>query len=368
MRLYIKKIKDKNKTVVKETLWIDFTSNGKRYRKPLKLDNTPANKKIANNIMIPAILHKISTGEFFKNKMKTVNEYMEISFSLQSSNRKSLTIVDYTSKYNKHLKPVFGNKMLDSIKGTDITQWQNGMLKKNYAIKTIKSVRGILSMIFEDAIREELIDRNPVKLASIMSTRKQLKRATDEIVPFSIAEIQSLIKHTKTEQMKNFYMLLFTTGLRGGEAIGLEWSKVDFDRKEIDISSQIGRGITGTPKWESFRTVPITDALLPYLKSQFDITGTKNSYVFLNIKEKPFWDISKVREGEWTKDLKRAGVAYRKIHQTRHTFCSTLVSAGEDINLVSKIAGHSSTRMTLEVYSKYIPRDMSGFGNVFNNI
>lgn len=366
MRLYVKKTK--NKQGIKETLWIDFTYNGKRYRKPLNLDNTPANKKIATNHMIPAIQLKISTGEFFKNKMKTVDEYMEISFNLQASNRKHLTILDYKSKYNKHLKPVFGNKMLDAIKGTDITAWQNNMLEKDYAIKTIKSVRGILSMIFEDAIRGELIDKNPIHLASIMSTRKQLKKPSDEIVPFSITEIQSLIKHAQTEQMKNLYMLLFTTGLRGGEAIGLEWSKVDFEKREIDISSQIGRGMTGLPKWDSFRTVPIIDALLPYLKSQFELTGEQNSYVFLNANDKPFWDISKVREGQWTKDLKRAGVEYRKIHQTRHTFCSTMVSAGEDVNLVSKIAGHSSSRMTLEVYSKYIPRDLGDFGKAFKNI
>jgi len=366
MRLYIKKTK--NKKGIKESLWIDFTHNGVRNRKPLNLDNTPANKRLAKNHMIPEIQHKINTGEFFKNKMKTVDEYMEISFNLQASNRKSLTIVDYTSKYNKHLKPIFGNKMLDKIKGSDITQWQNSMLKKNYAIKTIKSVRGILSMIFEEAVKEELIDKNPVKLASIMSTRNLLKKPADEIVPFSIPEIKNLIKHTKTEHMKNFYMLLFTTGLRGGEAIGLEWKSINFNTKEIDINSQIGRGITGSPKWESFRSVPITDALIPYLKSQFEITGEKNSYVFLNAKDKPFWDISKIREGQWTKDLERAGVEYRKIHQTRHTFCSTMISAGEDINLVSKIAGHSSTRMTLEIYSKYIPRDIGNFGKSFNNI
>ncbi len=366
MRLYVKKTK--NKKGVKESLWIDFTHNGVRHRKPLNLDNTPANRKLAEKQMIPDIQCQINTGEFFKNKMKTVDEYMKISFELQKSNRKKFTIMDYISKYNKHLQPVFGKKLLNTIKGTDITEWQNSMLEKGYAIETIKSVRGILSTIFEDAVRAELIEKNPVKYASIMSKRKQVKKATNEIMPFSISEIKSLIQSTRTEQMKIFYMLLFTTGLRGGEAIGLEWSKVDFEKMEIEISSQIGRGVVGSPKWDSFRTVPITEALLPYLQKQFEMTGNENSYVFLNTHSKPFWDISKIREGEWKKDLERAGIKYRKIHQTRHTFCSTHISAGEDINLISKIAGHSSPRMTLEVYSKYIPRDLSDFGKAFNNI
>ena len=366
MKLYVKKTK--NQQGVKESLWIDFLHNGKRHRHPLRLDNTPANRKIATNHMLPAIQHKISTGEFFKNKMITVSEYMEKSFELQSSNRKLPTIEDYRSKYNKHIKPVFGKKMLDAIKGTDITLWQNKMLKDGYAIRTIKGVRGIFSTMFEDAMREELIEKNPIRLASLLSSRGIVKTSEDDLLPFSIEEIQALIANAETTQMKNFYMLLFTTGLRGGEAIGLKWDKVDFDKREIEICSQIGRGVTGSPKWDSFRTVPITDALLPYLKSQFEITGEQDSYVFLNTLNNPYWDISKVREGNWKKDLERAKVQYRKIHQTRHTFCSTMLSAGEDINLVYKIAGHSSPRMTLEVYSKYIPRDMSGFGNAFNKI
>ncbi|QOY52293.1 tyrosine-type recombinase/integrase [Candidatus Sulfurimonas baltica] len=366
MRLYVKKTK--NKQGVKESLWIDFTHNGERHRKPLNLGNTPANKKIALNHMIPTIQLAVSTGEFFKNKMITVSEYMDKSFELQSSNRKAPTIEDYRSKYNKHLKPVFGKKMLDSIKGTDITLWQNKMLKDGYAIRTIKGVRGILSTMFEDAIREEIIEKNPIRLASLLSARGMKKTSEDDLLPFTINEIKTLIASTETTQMKNFYMLLFTTGLRGGEAIGLKWNLVDFDKREIKISSQIGRGVTGSPKWDSFRTVPIIESFLPFIKSQFEITGEQSEYVFLNTLNNPYWDISKIREGNWKKDLERAKVQYRKIHQTRHTFCSTMISAGEDINLVSKVAGHSSPRMTLEVYSKYIPRDLSDFGNVFNKI
>lgn len=88
--------------------------------------------------------------------------------------------------------------------------------------------------------------------------------------------------------------------------------------------------------------------------------------MFLNNEGTHFWDISKIRTGYWKKDLNKSEIPYRKIHITRHTFCSTMISSGEDVNYVSKIAGHSSTKMTLEVYSKYIPNKNRNFGKIFN--
>lgn len=365
MKLYVKK----NKTItgVNETLWVDFTHNGKRYRKPLKLENTPANRKLAEKKVIPSLHYKVISGEFFKNAMPTVDEYMKKSFELQKSNRKKTTIDDYISKYNKHLRPVFGNKKLDFIKGSHITLWQNKMLEAKYDINTIKGVRGILSTMFEDAMRDEIVEKNPIRLASQLSTRNQLKEK-DDIDPFSIDEMKLIINNAKDTQMRNLYMLLFTCGLRGGEALGIKYSSIDFINKTIEIKQQVGRGLISTPKWNSSRTVPIIDSLMPYLKSQFELTGKFDSFVFLNKENTHFWDISKIREKHWKEDLKRAGVKYRKIHSTRHSFCSNLISAGEDVNYVSKLAGHSSTKMTLETYSKYIPNQNKDFGKIFNLI
>lgn len=365
MRLYVKK--SKNKKGIKESLWIDFTYQGNRYRKPLKLSNTPKNRKIAEKQIIPVIQYQILNGEFFKNEMPTINQYMKKSFELQKSNRKPRTSKDYRSKFDKHLKPTFGSKKLDEIKGTDITLWQNDMLEKGYAIRTIKSVRGMLNTLYEDATKDEIIEKNPVRFASQLSKRNENKKKMD-IEPFSINEIQSIILNAHNKQMKNFYMLLFSTGMRGGEAIGLKWNQINFITKEISIIVQCTKGELTSPKWDSYRTIPIIDSLMPFLNSQFESTGKYNSFVFLNQENKNFWDISKITQHYWKKDLQKANVLYRKLHATRHTFCSTMISTGEDINYVSKIAGHSSTKMTLEKYSKYIPNDKKGFGKAFNAI
>ena len=161
----------------------------------------------------------------------------------------------------------------------------------------------------------------------------------------------------------------FFTGLRAGELIGLKWDALDFENKTITVREQIVNGniknILKTSR--SRRIIPMIDPLIPFLKEQLKLTGSDNSYVFLTQKtKKHYHSAGKIREQIWVKALKNANVEYRNLHQTRGTFISTLISNGEDINYVSKIAGHENVKITLEKYSEYIPVSNKDFGNCFN--
>jgi integrase len=360
MKLYVKKAKTKQG--VKESLWVDFTHGGKRYRKSLKLDSTPANKKLATTKIIPQLMLKLHSGTLFDNAMLTVDEAMKKSFLLQRGNRSEAVQYDYGLKYKKHILPVFGDKKIDIIKGTDITIWQNDLRDKNgLRVKSIKQIRGLLYTMYEDMIDDGYEIKNPVKLAAKLSERDEIVK---EVVPFNMEEIHNILA-VADEQRKNMYAVLFYTGLRGGEMLALKWDKVDFDRKTIDVDLKVRKGVFGRPKWNSVRAVPIIDALMPFMLRQYEMTGRHNSYVFLNTLDTHYWDIGKITSSAWRKDLKKAGVPYRSIHTTRSTFISTLISNGEDILYVSKIAGHKNVNVTLEKYSRYIPKKNVGFGKCF---
>jgi integrase len=153
-----------------------------------------------------------------------------------------------------------------------------------------------------------------------------------------------------------------------GECIGLKWEYIDFNRKTISIREQMVNGeqkqILKTAK--SQRIIPIIEALIPYLENQYKLTGKYGSYVFLTSRtNKHYHSAGKIREQIWIKALEKANVSYRNLHQTRGTFISTLISNGEDINYVSKIAGHENVKVTLEKYSEYIPVKNLNFGNCF---
>jgi integrase len=170
---------------------------------------------------------------------------------------------------------------------------------------------------------------------------------------------------------KNLIATFFFTGARAGEVIGLKWDCIDFKNKTIAIRRQINNGVEKDKlkTAKSRRIIPIVETLIPFLKDQYKITGKKNGHVFLTCRtEKHYHSAGKIREQIWKKALERANVTYRNLHQTRGTFISTLISSGEDINYVSKIAGHENVKVTLERYSEYIPCKHDDFGVCFNKI
>jgi integrase len=56
----------------------------------------------------------------------------------------------------------------------------------------------------------------------------------------------------------------------------------------------------------------------------------------------------------WEPALKKAGISYRPMMQTRHSFATTAFSLGENPLWIAKVMGHSTTRMVIDVYAKYI--------------
>ncbi|WP_083568351.1 site-specific integrase [Arcobacter sp. LA11] len=372
MTLYTKE--SKNKQGIKKTLWVNFTHNGKRYRKSLDLEDTPANRKIAETQYMPILRYKIISGEFFKNtnsKIPTVNEYMERSFELRKGGRCSSTIYAHEKNYLKYLKAPFGNKQLDKITSSEITIWQNNLQEKEHLAKaTILKIRSCINSMYEDAIEESIIKFNPISKAKKLKETENPKVNRVKLKPFNQKEISKIL-NTAQHQDKNMLATFFFTGLRASELIGLKWESIDFKNNTIAVREQIVQGnhknILKTTK--SRRIIPIIKILLPYLENQYKITGSQNSYVFLTKKSnKHFHSAGKIREQIWIKILESANVNYRNLHQTRGTFISTLISNGEDITYVSKIAGHENVKVTLEKYSEYIPVKNENFGECFGKV
>lgn len=348
MKIYIKTVKSSKGT--KEWIWIRFTYQGVNHRKTLNLENTKANMKLAKNEIMPQMQVKLYSGELFEKKIPTVDEYSKLSFELHSKTRKESTQTDYRISYNKHIKPYLGKKKLDLIKPSDIALWQNKVLE-SVSPRRLKNIRAVLSTIIQDAMRDELIMRNPLPLVKLPRADKV------EIHPFSTSEIFTILDTAK-EQYKNFYALGFFTGMRSGEMIGLRWEDIDFFRKEISVKRAIKMGVVSTPKTvNSVREIDIIDTLLPYLKNQYKLTGKHKGYVFLNKELEHFYDIKRIRTTDWQKVLKECGLKYRPIYHMRHTFATVMLENKEDILWVSNMLGHVDSTMTLSKYARYMKRD-----------
>jgi len=334
-------------------LWITFYHQSKRYRKSLKLDDTKANRKLANSKLIPEIVHKLNTDKFFKNdnvkKVPTVDEFWKVSFEIHKIHRRLLTQNNHQNVYKLHIKPYFGNKKLDEIKPSHLATWQNKLLE-NIATKTLSMIRAIFNVVFNDAIADDIITKNPLKF-----TKKPVNVVVRDIAPFNKDEI-FLILDNMVDNMKLYFAIGFFTGMRTGEILALKWEDIILDKNIIKVQRAKRQGIESKPKTaSSIRDVDIIDILLPYIQNHQQYKLIKSEYLFNSTKHhRPFADGNYVSCTYWTPLLKKLDIPYRNPYQMRHTFASMMISNGEDILWVSKMLGHTTSAMTLNKYARYV--------------
>jgi len=341
-----------------DVLQVSFSLDGKQIKKSLKLKDTKANRKLALTQIIPQLIIKANSGEFFKNtKIPTVDEFSKVSFEIHKNDRKAFTQKSYIRSYELHIKPIFGNMKIDKIKPSLIASWQNNLLEK-LASSTVQTIRIIFYTMLDDALRDEFINKNPIALIKApKSEETRLKK------PFSREEINKILNFI-TPKMKAYFAIGFYTGMRTGEIIGLKWSDIDLSKKSINISRAIRQGVEGTPKTKnSIREIEILDVLIPYLKTHRELSKENSVYVFETYNNNPFTTSDKISSHYWKPCLVKENIEYRNLYQMRHTFASMMISNGEDILWVANMLGHKDSTTTLEKYARYIKQEKRSRGS-----
>ena len=339
-------------------LYVSFSINGEQIRRSLNIEDTKANRKIAETQLIPQLIIKAHSGEFFNNiKIPTVDEFSKVSFEIHKNNRKVFTQESYMRAYELHIKPLFGDMKLDKIKPSLIASWQNNLLDK-LSSSRVGIIRTIFYTILDDAFRDEYITKNPISL--IRGPKKEEVRLKK---PFSISEINKILDFI-TPKMKAYFAIGFYTGMRTGEIIALKWTDIDFDKKTIDISRAIRQGVESVPKTKSsVRQIEIIDILIPYLIQHRELSKDESIYIFETPQKKPFTTSAKIGTHYWTTCLEKLNIQYRNLYQMRHTFASMMISNGEDILWVSNMLGHKNSTTTLEKYARYIKQEKRSRGD-----
>ncbi len=338
-------------------LWVRFSLNGENIRRPLNINDTKANRKLATTQLIPQMILRVHSGKFFENEtVPTVKQMIDKSINMNSNNRKYLTSKGYKLVFDKHIIPYFGNKKIDTIKASDLSLWQNKLLDK-YSSKYVANIRIIFNGIFEDAFRDEIINKNPLSLVKAPKI-ETLK----EINPLSKEEIFKIL-NAMPDKIRAFFAIGFFTGMRTGEITALKWENINFQDKIISVRATRNKGVETTPKTKSsIRDIDILDVLLPYLKDHLKYK-CDSPYVFNTIRNKPYYSANKISFTYWEKVLEKLDIKHRTLYQMRHTFASLMISSGEDILWVASMLGHKNANITLQVYAKYVKNEKKSRGS-----
>ncbi len=347
---------------------IDFYYQGKRCRERLPLKPTPANLKKAAQHRA-AVLNAIDNGTFdyaftfpgSKNAQKfaptqyTVKSYLTEWLANKKPTIKASTYNDYSKTINNLIIPKFGAKLLHTLNRNDVRTWVADLTCSN---KRISNILSPLRAALQDAQHDDLIQQNP--LFNWTYQRNEAPAKKDHVDPLTKEE-QELIIAVATGPIRNQIITFLWTGMRTSELIALEWRDIDFKRKKIKIN----KALTGAAKVdETTKTKTGTreiDMLPPVEQALIDqkkYTLLQGGKIFQNpINGKPWTGDQQIRKGFWIPILKKAGVRYRNPYQTRHTYASMMLSAGENLAWVSHQMGHSDVLITARIYARWIQSD-----------
>lgn len=370
-------------------LFVDFIYLGERVREKAGLDDTKENAKHVRH-QLDKIIMAIKAGTFrfaevfpqskkkdhFKDREKevyglkkapdevNVKDYTWQWYnSLKGSGRISQrTLYGYKSYINLYIDPFF-DKMtfgdLDAIVFDEFIGWAKTKCYRDKSISnnTMKKIFVPLKTICKSAkIKFKWIGFDPFEF---FEQFKEKRDADEKIMPFSIKD-QSLLIESMPDHWKPYFHFAFCSGLRQGEQLGLKIGDIDWEKQIIHVRRAItkdeeGKRMEGPTKNDySRRDIKFSPEIHEALKAQKVIYEKfKGEYFFCGHDGNNILPAS-LRKMVWLPALKKAGLPFREMKQTRHSFATIALSCGESPLWIAKTMGHSDTDMIIRVYGKYI--------------
>ena len=238
------------------------------------------------------------------------------------------SLVTDESRYNKYLKPVFGDKEPKDLIRLDIDRLRIRLLKGK-SPQTVKHVLNLLTWIVNYAVKNGLCQGLSFHVQK--PTVNNIK--TEDLTQEQLARLLDAIEKDSNQQVADLMKLALFTGMRRGELFKLRWKDIDFERGFINIRNSKGG---------SDQVIPMNEAVRDLLALH---EKTESPYVFPGQggKQRVTAQIAVNRikkRAELPKD-------FRPLHGLRHTYASMLVSSGKvDMYTLQKLLTHKSPLMT----------------------
>lgn len=169
-------------------------------------------------------------------------------------------------------------------------------------------------------------------------------------------ETKALFDATHNLKHKTMLSLVYSGGLRIGEALSLKPKDIDFERGLIHIKAAKGR---------KDRYTLLSKGLIPLLQTYVSQYGPKE-YVFEGRFGEPYTQVS--ARQVLKKALANAGIKkYVTLHTLRHSFATHLLESGTDIRYIQELLGHNSPKTTM-IYTHVTTTNLKDIKNPFDNL
>lgn len=341
---------------------LTFFYEGKRYRPTLDLRPTAANLRIAAR-RLHEVQVRIRDGRFsFREEFPDYKRIKKVApvdagqtfdqvadAYLKSLVRKQhATQESYRKILKAHWRSGFGDQPIKAITFRQLREHMDE--RAALSPKTHNNVISVARMVFQFAIKDELINADPSQHLTCLKVQREPPD------PYSIDEALEIIAGLKKQagpHIANYFEFAFFTGARPSEMIALLWDDVDLRSGKVKISkARVMAKDKPTVKNYKPRTIALNPRALSALHRQGALNRLAGSHVFCREDGSPIHDLQ-VPWKAWRSTHKRLGIRYREPYHTRHTSVTWNLMIGKNLLWVAKQHGHSPGVM-LKVYSDWM--------------
>jgi integrase len=328
-----------------------YWHNGKQYSKSFE-------RKTDAQLWLRNELSKLDNGSWLDPNAGrvTVREWSE-EWLHGLTDQKPKTLHGYQSLLRSRVLPEFGDLELRQVTPAQVRKWMTAMSKEGLSNARSRQARQVLFSMYEVAVADGLVGRNPVAQVKAPSVRRrrQLFLNADQVSRLANAcdEIQ--------EGMGMLIRFAAYSGCRWGESVALRRSSVSKDGRRVRIKEAAtevgGRLEFGTPKTHEVRTVLLPKFVAARLAEHIEDLP-KDALVFTTKTGGPLRG-SNHRRSVWVPACEASKMpATLLFHDLRDTAASLMISAGASIKAIQRQLGHSSASMTLDVYGSLFEEDL----------
>jgi integrase len=311
-----------------------------------------------------AALRELEMGVYVAGPTQSVEQFFR-SWLVDLRDRvKPRTHERYEGQVRLHVTPVIGKLPLRKVTPQHIADLLASR-RESHSAASVVHLRTVLRSAFAQAVKWNLIARNPVDAVS--SPRPQRRPMT----VLSPAQSQILIQETDGTEMGTLYRMALHTGMRQGELLALRWRDVDLSQGLIDVNATLvrtgGQWLRSSTKSKAgTRRVAMAPTLRSALSRHRALQAERLLAMGIRID-----DDSLLFTDGWGNPLNGAHITERsfkpllrslelpavRFHDLRHAFASMMLSQGVRVDLVSQMLGHASAVTTLSVYAHLMPGD-----------
>lgn len=324
------------------------------------------------------IKYEITHGIYSSNPTLTLDKWFEIWIKeYKEGTVKESTQSAYEYTY-KHISKEIGFMKLQDIKPLHLQKIINNLSENEYAFSTIKLTRITMHAIFDQAVENGFILKNPASKTKLPQDTTKEKRV------LSVSEQELFLKYSPISVYSKVFELALQTGMRSGELGGLKWEDIDFENKKIQIrrtlhfSHKHQKFILTTPKSKaSIRIIPLTEEAIKILKERraeqlrqklisdcwnkekcFNdlVFSTKNGRpcghaTFNNAIKSILTKINNdIRFDAKINGIDPVLIESFSMHSLRHTFATRAFEKGMKPKVVQEIMGHTTLSVTTDLY------------------